>query len=63
MGVFIDSEKRQKLSRTAEVRTLRREPDYNLYETLKSQWIKDNPGASCQSYQSAVRRIAEQCGV
>jgi hypothetical protein len=37
--------------------------DYARYESLKAQWIRQNPKASPSQYEAAMRAIAKQCGV
>lgn len=38
-------------------------PDFARYEQLKAQWVADNPTASHEQYQSAMREIAEKCRI
>lgn len=33
------------------------------YESLKSQWVANNPNATPEQYEQAIKRIAQQCGV
>lgn len=33
------------------------------YEFLKAEWVKTNPNATHQQYQSAMQRIAKHCNV
>jgi len=37
--------------------------NYQLYEQLKREWVKNNPSATNEEYQAAMRKIAEKCGV
>lgn len=37
--------------------------DFARYEVLKSQWITDNPKATHEEYQIAMREIADQCKI
>ncbi len=37
--------------------------DFARYEQLKSQWVADNPKATHEEYQIAMRQIAEQCKI
>ena len=34
-----------------------------LYERLKSDWIRLHPGATHEEYESAIKAIAEKCGI
>lgn len=36
---------------------------YTRYESLKARWVRENPKASSQQYEAAMRAIAKQCGV
>jgi hypothetical protein len=36
---------------------------HEKYEVMKQGWISDNPNATPQEYQTAMRRIAEKCGI
>ncbi len=38
-------------------------PDFARYEVLKSQWVTDNPKATHEEYQIAMRKIADQCKI
>lgn len=33
------------------------------YESLKSAWTFNNPLATAQDYETAMKRIADECGV
>ena len=37
--------------------------DYREYERRKAAWIAENPQATPEEYQQAMRRIAKECGV
>ena len=41
----------------------RREPNYNLFEQLKREFVSTCPGASSAQYEAAVRAIAKATGV
>lgn len=36
---------------------------YSLYESLKQQWIRENPNATSAQYQKAMLAIARKAGV
>jgi len=36
---------------------------YAEYERKKADWVQANPEATPQEYQTAMRRIALECGV
>ena len=38
-------------------------PDFTRYEQLKGQWKADNPKATPEQYQTAMREIANQCKI
>ena len=37
--------------------------NYSRYESLKYEWIRNNPKATPQQYEAAMRAIAKRCGV
>jgi len=37
--------------------------NYEKYEAMKRDWVQLNPSATNEEYQSAMRRIADKCGV
>jgi hypothetical protein len=36
---------------------------YEKYEIMKRDWVAENPDATPEEYQAAMRRIAGICGV
>lgn len=40
-----------------------KQPDYSGYETAKQRWIANNPYATPEEYQRAIRKIAARYGV
>lgn len=36
---------------------------YQRYEQMKQQWIAENPQATAQQLEAAIKRIARQLGI
>lgn len=37
--------------------------DYARYEALKAEWVANNPEATTEQYEAALKVIAKACGV